>query len=106
MLIEIIAERKVKLPLNGSAERSPSRPVEAWWGGLFRTPASLLGPLLTHQSHLLRQRCDARGFEPSTIEIIAGRKVALPLNGSAPRPVSQTADAIFCLAIPDSTAKI
>jgi hypothetical protein len=32
------------------------------------------------QSNLLRQRCDARRFEPLLIDIIAKRKVALPLN--------------------------
>ena len=55
----------------------PPPPVEAWWGGLLRTPPNLLGPLPKHQSHLLRQRCDARGFGPLLIEIIAERKVAL-----------------------------
>jgi hypothetical protein len=34
----------------------------------------LLGP---PKDNLLRQRCDARGFEPLPIEIIAEQKVAL-----------------------------
>ena len=75
----------------------PPPPVEAWWGGLLRTPPNLLGPLLKHQSHLLRRRCDARGFGHCQIEIIAERKVALTFERIG-RAIPQIADANFCFA--------
>ena len=44
----------------------------------MRSPRKkLLGP---PKHNLLRQRCDARGFEPLPIEIIAKRKVAPALE--------------------------
>jgi hypothetical protein len=56
-----------------------------------------LGPLLGHQSQLLQPRCDARGFGPVLIELIAERKIALTFERIGPcNPHS--ANAIFCLA--------
>jgi hypothetical protein len=58
---------------------SPPPPAKAWWGGIAITK-KLAGTPRGHQDHLLRQRCDGRGFEPLPIEIIAKRKVTPALE--------------------------
>jgi hypothetical protein len=51
------------------------RPSDAaWWGA--RSPRKFAGAPTSSVSNVLRQRCDARGFTPLPIEIIAARKVA------------------------------
>jgi hypothetical protein len=62
----------------------PPRPHEAWVGGAKRSPPGPSKPgewcedllNLASRNIPLRQRCDARGFKPLRIEIIAKQKVA------------------------------
>ena len=56
----------------------PPRPSDApWWGGGWRFARKFAGaPFQASEGNVLRQRCDARGFTPLRIEIIAKRKVA------------------------------
>jgi hypothetical protein len=66
-------------------------------GGFSITGKICWGPFC----NLLRQSCDARGFEPLLIEIIAKRKVALafePLSGErgVATPASNGAPVCTC----------
>jgi hypothetical protein len=80
-------------------DRSASpRPRPKHGGGVNAITKKLVGPLVGHQDHLLRPRCDPRRFEPLPIEIVANQKVTQPLSHRireersrdlAPRPLSK-----------------
>ena len=78
--IEIIAKRRVAPafePQKASGRTAPA-PRTQHGGGRCGSPKKFAGAPFSISSvrQLLRQRCDARGFEPLPIEIIAKRRVA------------------------------
>jgi hypothetical protein len=64
----------------------------------MRSPENLAG---APQSNLLRQRCDARRFEPLPIEIVAKRKVALAFEPQKDRRAgSRKGEKRSCTGLP------
>ena len=107
-------------PMGKKGSRHPAPPTHHGAGGC--SSPKIAGPCSAR--HVLRQRCDARGFRPLPIEIIARRKVAPAfepqklswLHGPAraasedkakevARPGPQVARARFCLATGSRTVK-
>jgi hypothetical protein len=89
------------LVLSRQVARHPPPPPARHGGGVFRSP-KFVGPRFLR---VLRRRCDRRGFERLTIEIIAKRRVTPAFEAQkgyetgAPRLGPQVARARFCFAV-------